>query len=108
MILSHGAYGRQPIAASLSHQCFSLPLPLSLKAMKNKMSLGEDNKKIMTIKEKFAPSLVLCILIIAFTFWEIIGVYCKHNLISRFYNPTLYHDYLSVLLKALTVTFTAI
>lgn len=70
------------------------------------MSLGDD-KKIMTIKEKFAPGLILCIWIIAFTFWEITGVYCKPNLISSFYNPTLYHDYPFVLLKTLTVTFTA-
>ena len=31
---SLGAYGRQPIHASRLHSCFSLSLPLSLKAMK--------------------------------------------------------------------------
>ena len=33
-ISSLGAYGRQPMDASLSHQCFSASLPLSLKVMK--------------------------------------------------------------------------
>ena len=35
------SHRRQLIRASLSHQCFSLSFPLSLKAMK-KMSSGED------------------------------------------------------------------
>ena len=32
-IPSHKAYGRQPIDISLSHKCFSLFLPLSLKSI---------------------------------------------------------------------------
>ena len=41
LIPSLGTYGRQPIDVCLSHQCFSLSLPLFLEAMK-KMSSGED------------------------------------------------------------------
>ena len=39
-IPSRGMYRRQLINVSLSHQCFSLPLPLSLKTIN--VSLGED------------------------------------------------------------------
>ena len=34
MIAGPGVYGRQPIDATLSHKCFSISFPLSLKAMK--------------------------------------------------------------------------
>ena len=39
-ISGQGAYGRQSVDVSLSHQCFSLSLPLSLKSIN--ISLGED------------------------------------------------------------------